>query len=115
MITNTEKNGRTLLDGMPVMIEASESRGQAELVNSTQLPTKVHGDKAKLEAAGIVFGDRCEGDPLFCEATLPDGWKKEATGHSMWSMLVDADRKERASIFYKAAFYDRDAFMSVSE
>ena len=114
-ITNTAIQQRTILDGMPGMIEASESCGQSELVNSTQLPVKVRGDKTKLEAAGVVFGEPTQGDSLFCEATLPEGWKKERTDHSMWSKLVDADGNERASIFYKAAFYDRDAFMNVAE
>ena len=113
-ITNTATQERSMLDGMPGMIEASESRGQRELVSSTQLPTQVRGDKQRLIDAGVVFGEQCKGDKLFCEATLPPGWKKEATDHSMWSKLVDADGVERASIFYKAAFYDRAAFMNVS-
>lgn len=45
------------------MIEASESRGQRELMASTQLPTEVRGDKTKLESAGVVFGDPCQSDP----------------------------------------------------
>ncbi|MFX0202616.1 MAG: hypothetical protein ACFFCW_41460 [Candidatus Hodarchaeota archaeon] len=94
-------------------IEEQEAAGQSQLVNSTQLPVRVMGDKATLESAGVVFGKPCEGDPLFCEATLPDGWKKRATEHPMWSELVDADGNVKANIFYKAAFYDRDTFISV--
>lgn len=58
----------------------------------------------------MKFGPRLQGDPLFCHAELPAGWHKEATDHSMWSNLVDDKGRIRAKIFYKAAFYDRDAF-----
>jgi predicted secreted protein len=29
----------------------------------------------------------------------------------MWSYIVDDEGTQRVAIFYKAAFYDRDAFM----
>jgi hypothetical protein len=32
----------------------------------------------------------------------------------MWSYLVDEKGRERAAIFYKAAFYDRDAHISIT-
>ena len=95
-------------------IEQQESRGQRELVNSDVLPAEIHGERQTLENAGVIFGEPVEGDPLFINVTLPDGWKKWATGHSMWSSLVDSDGNERARIFYKAAFYDRSANMGVS-
>lgn len=96
--------------GGPGAIERSEARGHQELVNSTQLPTDCRPeDKAKLEAAGVVFGEPNPRDPMFCDATLPAGWKKVATDHSMWSDIVDETGKKRGSIFYKAAFYDRSA------
>lgn len=88
-------------------IRNQESRGQERLVNSDVLP--IECPRAELEKMGIVFGD--EVDELFINVTLPDGWKKERTGHSMWSILKDDKGRERASIFYKAAFYDRRAFM----
>jgi len=43
---------------------------------------------------------------------LPIGWKKRSTGHSMWNDLVDDKGRVRATFFYKAAFYDRDAFIN---
>ena len=43
---------------------------------------------------------------------LPAGWKKQATDHSMWSKLLDESGAVVASIFYKAAFYDRIAEMN---
>lgn len=101
------------------MILEMESRGQREIVNSEVLPTKVNSPrdvdvKAKLTELGFKFGNVIDGDPLFQEVTLPAGWKKVATDHSMWSNVVDEQGRERISIFYKAAFYDRDAFMNVN-
>lgn len=37
------------------------------------------------------------------------------TEHSMWSKLIDSDGLERASVFYKAAFYDRNAHITVNQ
>lgn len=118
-VTNTTKDEahpEWCIGGNPNAIEAQESRGQNELIESTQLPVQVRGKKdgkADLEVLGVVFGATCSDDPLFCEATLPEGWIKRATDHSMWSELVDENGKVRANIFYKAAFYDRSAFMCV--
>jgi hypothetical protein len=112
-VTNTsvaERHNEWLFGRYPSAIEDQEARGQAELVNSCQLPVNVTG-RENLEAAGVKFGEPDPKDPLFCDCELPEGWKKLATEHAMWSKLVDADGKTRASIFYKAAFYDRSAFM----
>lgn len=99
----------------PGGIEAQEARGQAELVNSEVLPTEIlHCTQADLEALGFVFGELVEGDPIFRHATLPAGWSRAATGHSMWSDINDERGIARVKVFYKAAFYDRSAHMSVS-
>ena len=91
-------------------IEAQEKAGQVQLVASDVLPTEsLYGAREKLEAAGCVFGEPVEDDPLFTPVTLPPGWKKVGTEHDMWSSVVDDQGRERASIFYKAAFYDRKA------
>lgn len=89
-----------------------ESRGQENFVKSETLPRKYY-DQSLLEGWGIVFGEAA--DDLFVYVTLPDGWIKRPTDHSMWSELVDGEGKVRATIFYKAAFYDRDAFMNISK
>ena len=102
--------------GVSGAIMEQEAQGQRELVNSTQLPAKVNsGDRKALEKAGVVFGEKSPDDDLFVEATLPEGWQKRRTDHSMWSELVDEKGVVRATIFYKAAFYDRDAFINVVE
>lgn len=88
-------------------IEAQEARGQRELVKSDVLPTEGLAEAAK--ALGLVPGDTVAGDEMFTHVTLPEGWTKQRTDHSMWSDLVDDRGRVRASIFYKAAFYDRSA------
>ncbi len=107
--------GLFLLDASfrgPGAIEAQEARGQKELVMSDVLPVECDKSfQAELEAAGVKFGAQVQGDDLFREVTLPKGWVKRATDHSMWSELVDDKGTVRAMIFYKAAFYDRCAFM----
>jgi hypothetical protein len=112
-VTNTAERPRLewLLGGNPGAIEAQEARGQQEFVNSTQLPDQGSDNKC-WEAMGVVFGEPTPGDQLFRAATLPEGWKKVATDHAMWSDLVDDKGRVRANIFYKAAFYDRNAHIS---
>lgn len=100
----------------PGGVEAQEARGQKTFVNSSTLPKEGSWWEPKtreiLESFGIVFGE--EVDDLFINVTLPEGWRKEATDHSMWSKLLDDKGRERASIFYKAAFYDRKAHVSLA-
>lgn len=120
-ITNTAKEvrdnpaamfGLILAAGSNRAIESQESAGQAELVQSEMIPVRVDGCTEKdLEAIGFVLGPIDPSDKLFRPATLPAGWKKAKTDHSMWSKIVDAQGRERFAVFYKAAFYDRDAFM----
>jgi len=117
MIKNTsEDDDLTKLVTVWSGIENQEARGQRELVRSSQLPAKWGGynqfDASRLYAQmGIEVIGITEDDPLFFKVILPDGWKKQATDHSMWSHLMDEKGRKRAMIFYKAAFYDRDAFI----
>lgn len=111
-------------DGMIVLMEAmmtgdsssailaQEARGQRTLVRDQTLPKEIsHGTRKQFEQMGIVFGE--DQDDLFVYVSLPDGWRKERTDHSMWSRLVDDKNRRRASIFYKAACYDRRADMQI--
>jgi len=117
-ITNTSKNSHLewLMGGNPNAIEAQEAQGQKELVESSQLPRKTNDYDVKVKKQykkmGIKILKETEGDDLFFDVILPEGWKLESTDHSMWNKLVDNKGRERASIFYKAAFYDRDSFIS---
>lgn len=97
----------------PGAIQEQERAGQRELLQSTQLPTDCRGDLEKFLALGFTFGAPSPGDKLFCEATLPPGWKREGSDHDMWSYIVDEKGRRRVSVFYKAAFYDRSAFMGL--
>lgn len=89
-------------------IERQEAQGQRELAASSQLPAKGISDPA---FSMIRVIGPTEGDPLFCDVVLPEGWKKRPTDHSMWSDLLDDKGRKRGAIFYKAAFYDRNAHM----
>lgn len=120
MIENTQDPGSihaTALRAFAVgdtaaVIEGQERAGQAQLVTADVLPTNLDGhDQADFEALGFTFGDPTPSDPMFRQATLPDGWKREASDHAMWSYVTDPLGRRRVSIFYKAAFYDRHAFM----
>lgn len=98
-------------------IEEQEAQGQRQLVHSDQLPSKNNGyrktsAKEQYEQMGIKVVGVTEGDPLFLDVELPEGWKKKSTGHSMWNELLDDKGRVRATFFYKAAFYDRDAFVN---
>ena len=96
----------------PGGIEAQEARGQQDFVASDTLPIKCNScTREQLEAIGIEFGEPV--DDLFVAVRLPDGWKKIPSDHSMWSNLVDDQGRTRAHIFYKAAFYDRNAHISI--
>lgn len=102
------------LSGVGGYIEEMEAQGQRQLVHSDRLPVKLNFSKEEdFLAAGFTFGAPDPQDPLFRPATLPEGWKREGTDHSMWSQIVDHKGRQRVRIFYKAAFYDRDAFMSL--
>ncbi len=96
-------------------VRSQEADGQRSFVGSDTLPTDMRGDaRAVLEAAGVEFLGTVEDDPMFQYVELPEGWEKVGTDHSMWSELVDEKGRKRASIFYKAAFYDRSAHIGVN-
>lgn len=100
-------SGRSILDGTPEGIRASEKLGQITLVNSTDMPRYLSPEKAAFEAVGFKFGDKI--DDVFQAAQLPAGWSRRATEHDMHSKIVDAAGRTRVTVFYKAAFYDRNA------
>ena len=112
-ITDTSKHRRDewLFGGNPEAIEAQEAAGQEELSKSSQLPS--NGLEKVAQACGIEVLGPSAGDALFSDVRLPEGWKIQPTEHAMWSDLVDETGKKRAAIFYKAAFYDRRADISL--
>lgn len=97
-------------------IEAQEAAGQRKLVaHADRLPIRGTMDddanRKKWEAAGFVFGEPIqEGRNLvFVACTFPPGWKLKPSDHSMWSFVIDPTGRERAKVFFKAAFYDYNA------
>lgn len=102
------KNSTDLLAAItPGGIERQEAAGQKTFVRNTTLPKDC--DREALTKCGVIFCT--DADDLFVNVVLPDGWKKQATSHSMHSDLLDEKGRVRATIFYKAAFYDRRANM----
>ena len=105
------------------VIEFQEKLGQQNLCNSCELPIKCnnYGYFKKLYDIGITILHTEEEintlpkGELFIKVELPKGWSIKPTSHSMWSNLVDNKGRERASIFYKAAFYDRDAYLNFNK
>ena len=124
-------------------IENQEKRGQAEIVRTQRLPKKINSNcvpreiffsgifdnmdyetrrqitDANVEAYTRVQYEKMgieiisEHDELFWNVKLPKGWEIKPTSHSMWNELLDNKGRKRISFFYKAAFYDRDAFSNL--
>jgi len=105
----------SLMGGASEGIERQEAQGQRELNATSTIPVRYNGlnsaeGNALLCRAGFEIGKEVDGDELFRYCRLPEGWKKVPTEHHLWTSIVDEKGRERGSIFYKAAFYDRDAF-----
>jgi hypothetical protein len=95
----------------PGGIEAQEAQGQRDLVAAeSHLPSEMSAaDRSALESLGFIFGAKV--DDLFVQCTFPAGWSIKPSDHSMHSDLVDPQGRKRGGIFYKAAFYDRRAYL----
>jgi hypothetical protein len=88
-------------------IAKQEKEGQTSLGGFDRLPVSSFSNRHHLEAFGFVVHDPI--DDLFTSVTPPSGWTLKATDHSMWSTLYDDLGRKRGAVFYKAAFYDRNA------
>ena len=121
------------------MIEEQEKQGQADTIKNQRLPLKVQVLPLEIANRGITKGMSFEDrfritklnkinyakeqykkmgikiidtyDDLFWNVELPKGWTTRATEHPMWNELIDDKGRLRAKFFYKAAFYDREAFI----
>lgn len=104
----------------PGGIVAQEAAGQSALVAASKgtlpvLPKRIQAypeiTREQVTAAtGITFGE--DVDNVFVYVTLPPGWQIVPTDHNMWTTLLDEQGGQRAAIFYKAAFYDRNAYIA---
>lgn len=88
-------------------IEAQELEGQAELMYGTEFPIDCDLSLDQLSRLGFKIGENI--DRVFRECSLPTGWEIVPTSHSMWNDVLDGNGIKRASMFYKASFYDRSA------
>ena len=92
----------------PGGIERQEAGAQRDLVRSQQIPLKLGSRKELFEKLGFKFGRKV--DDLFQEAELPKGWTKvPSPSHSSYSYVLDDKGRARWTIYYKGAFYDRQA------
>jgi hypothetical protein len=97
-------------------IETQEALGQAFLVASDWLPADLDETEADYQALGIELGGPVADEPLFRHARLPPGWSRAPSPDTpYWTYLLDEQGEQRVAIFYKAAFYDRRAFMRIVE
>jgi hypothetical protein len=107
---------KAMLTGDPSgVIEASEREGQRQATacgrdRTVMISSKLDDETREfLTHYGVEFlGDD---DTVLQRVKLPPGWRLEPTDHAMWNDLVDANGHKRASMFYKAAFYDRNSHM----
>ena len=102
------------LSGEPNVLEHMEKEGQQRAVNNTMVAKKMFPSRKKWEELGFTFTD-IPGDNVLCKATLPEGWEMVAIDHSMWNNIIDEQGRVRGSMFYKAAFYDREARMNLNQ
>lgn len=96
-------------------IDEQNQNGQIVLARDfNKIPRKIQDGNTRrdLKKLGFVFGKDI--DELFVEVTPPEGWTLRRTDHAMWSYVYDEQGRQRASVFYKAAFYDTDAFISLN-
>ena len=100
------------MSGEENVIEHMEAEGQQSAVRNTRMAKEMIPSREEWEQLGFVFTD-IPGDDVLYSATLPEGWSMKATSHSMWNEIIDSNGMKRGSMFYKAAFYDRHAHMSL--
>jgi hypothetical protein len=99
---------------VPGGIEEQEAEGAAAMQQGTCEVIPAQGaSEEELTALGFVLGPIDPNDKLFRQATLPAGWKRAGTGHSMHTDIVDELGRTRVGIFYKAAWYDRRADLHI--
>ena len=108
-----------LLVGSEKAFDAQMERGQKELVGSLELPIQGSSDPEFLKSPIKIapFDPKNPDKPraLFRKATLPPGWTKRASDHSLWSHVCDEKGCRRASVFYKADFCDYEAFIRLEQ
>lgn len=104
--------GNAQIIGNDKAIDNLEKTGQRDFNRLSILPVRSETAWETLTRWGVQNVGPNE-DKLFYDVILPEGWKKEASEDSAYySYLLDDRGLRRAQIFYKASFWDRDAFIS---
>lgn len=90
--------------------ELSEARGARLPTQGTSTPDEIE----RCKAIGIKLGPVVSGDPLFRQAQLPAGWTT-APSHedSRTTDILDQHGNRRGYVWYKAASYDRAAYLVI--
>lgn len=109
MLPNDLKN--FIAAATPGGIERSEQAGQKEFLAHDALPIATAADWEILESWGVEKGEAI--DDLFCSAKLPTGWSKVGGKEARSSAIQDDRGLVRATIFYKAAAYDKVASLHI--
>lgn len=99
-----------LVASTPGGIERQEAEGTEKLIASDLLPIKSNATQEQLTKVGFVFGDPV--DDLFIACQLPKGWIKQRSSGRAFN-LIDEHARLRGYVFYKAAFYDRRASLTM--
>ncbi len=106
-------------------IENIEKKGRDKILNKIQLPIYglyINGKIFDREETREIVVNKYkelgieiinEENDLFYNVKLPYNIKLKDSESVYWTYLVDKNGKELASIFYKAVFYDRDAFINI--
>lgn len=105
-----------MFGGSKTPVEDAEKSGQSRMIAKKQLPIKANSRtinnnqlRKKYQELGIEI--LSEADEYFYNVKLPSNIEIKATDHAMWNEVYQ-DGNKIASFFYKASFYDKDAFIS---
>lgn len=93
-----------------ISIEEAAQRAVAES-ETWLLARKNRGQDSRPALEALGFTILGEVDDLFYQVQSPAGWSKTTEGY--WTTVKDAQGNERISQFFKGAWYDRHADLSV--
>lgn len=96
----------------PGGIEAQERMGQKDVCRKTMIPKEMIPNRRAYEDMGIHI--RNDANDIFFSADYPKDWTIKPTNNPYYSLIIDNTGKERAQIFYKAAFYDKSAYIRLT-
>jgi hypothetical protein len=85
------------------------------LIKAVALPVDMGEDDHQiLKQCGVKFNGLVEGDEIFENVELPDGWSVVESDNPEWFSLDDDNGNSRAVIYYSTSYYKRYAWLRVS-